>query len=172
MTAPQDAIERTLAAYNGKETATLEALLGEGVVDDAAIEHLVDRIPAYDANAEVGATWLLLEALKNGARLNGRTQTAYLEAMSHLKRSESKLHMARAIEFLSLSDEEARTIAEQLQFWTVDKAAFLRAWSVTALVHLGQSHPALKTAADAVLEQEKNDPAASVRARLRQLGVK
>lgn len=167
-----DNIERALAVYNGRETATLEALLSEGAVDGMAVQHLVNRIPSYDANAEVGATWLLLEALKSGSRFNAPTQAACLDAMTQLKRWESKLHMARAVEFLALSDAQAESVSEILRSWASDSAAFLRAWSVTALVQLAKRHPALETAADAALARAKNDPAASVRARLRRLGLK
>lgn len=165
-----DNIERALAVYNGKETATLKALLAEGAVDEEAIGHLTAQLPAYGENAEIGATWLLLEALKSGARFNEPTQAACLAAMPQLKRSESKLHMARAVEFLVLSDAEAESASEILQSWTSDNAAFLRAWSVTALVQLAKRHAALKTVADAALAQAKSDSAASVRARLRQIG--
>lgn len=164
-----DMLRARLAQYDGRATTILgeaEAELGEeGDYLDALIrlsaepgDHIAD-----------GATWLLKAALESGSSLKERQANALFAQLPQIMAWPAQLHLCQSVRYLPISSESARVLAEWAEPFLSHERPFLRAWSLDALARLAEKHPAYEGLYHKALAAAEEDPAASVRARARNL---
>lgn len=93
----------------------------------------------------------------------------FVSAMARVEGWEARLHLAQSIQWLEPSEVQAVAAAQILGRWFEADSKFLRAWACDGLWHLGLRHPCLKEEAKRIAVLAEADPAASVRARARNL---
>ncbi len=128
------------------------------------------RLAAHDeANVSAGATWLIKDHLETGGHLTRAQTKALIGGLDAMSFWQSQLHVCQSVQYLKPSAEEARACADWLTPLLQSERPFLRAWSMDALQHLALRNAGLAARAEAALNEADADPAASVRARARNL---
>jgi len=165
-------------------TARFRALLLEydrkspTVLTEAAVKFRV--CPGYfDGLAELagddadavssGATWLIKHELENGLQPQPEWVRSLAAALDRVGPWDAKLHICQSIRFISLPDDCRSSFHAWLLPLLDHSRAFLRAWALDALCRLSVEDGALGATATAALDRLAEDPAASVRARVRAL---
>ena len=164
-----DRLRTRLAEFDGKAVSILsEAAVGLG--DDAGYLDALIALTADDApQISVGATWLLKQHLDDGGRLSRPQCRTLVTQCAKLAEWTAVLHMCQSIRYLEVEDADAHGVADWLTPLLAHRRPFLRAWSLDALCHLAQTHRGLGVKARKARENAADDPAASVRARARNL---
>ncbi|MDX8346499.1 HEAT repeat domain-containing protein [Cognatiyoonia sp. IB215446] len=141
-----------LRAWDGKTIATLQA-----VVDDLTVADYPDLLRACHDEDEVtarAASWVLKAACERGASIPYPA-----ELLSTDLHWEIALHLLQSVQHVAVD-----LPAEVIRPYLIHQKPIVRAWALDAYVRLGAPDAA------EVLEKAADDPAASVRARARNLG--
>lgn len=133
----------------------------------AWLRRLVDA--CADEEAQSAASWLLLEYVRGGARLNDAATDALVVSLDDVTDGYARLHVCHVLATLELGADHVEPVRDFLRLATRASLPFLRAWSVDTLVRLAKEHDALRADADRALARARKDPAASVRARVRRI---
>lgn len=115
-----------------------------------------------------GASWMLKEELDAGAALPAPLTQDLVVALPQVSEWSAQLHLCQSMDHLSLDDTQSQDALSWAKGLINPKRPFLRAWSLHARVTLLRQLRDMATAEVERAEGEK-DPAASVRARARQL---
>lgn len=160
--------ERVLE-FDGKTTGSLEAAckaVGKGFTE---FERLFELADSQDTRLQIAATWALRKLLELGAEMTADHCATFIETAAAQSAWEAQLHIVQSLQFIRNEDLNTRRLAETITPWHAAKRPFLRAWTIDAICHLAARDPSLKEAASALLAKGEQDPAASVRARVRNL---
>lgn len=159
-----------LQAFDGRAVS----MLGEIEVDygsEPAYLDAVIALAAYDqAQVSSGATWLIKAALERGEALSAAQSEALCDEVPAIRYWQAQLHICQSAAYLTFSADGAATMDRWLTPLLHHDRPFLRAWSVDALCRIAVQHPEYGTAARDAAHAAAKDSAASVRARVRQLG--
>ncbi len=117
----------------------------------------------------ITVTWLLKHALEQGEQLSVPLTTRLIAALRDDWAWEAELHICQSIRSMKVDPSQARTLAIWLRKRLVHERAFVRAWSLDALCSLAKANHRYRRSADQALSDAETDPAASVRARVRNL---
>ena len=158
-----------LARYDGKAITILGQIEAEFGNDPQYLAALVELLPSDQPHLENGATWLIKDRLERGDALSQARTDQLAAAAPALDDWQAQLHLAQSVRHLSPSLPAARILAVEMQSLLSHERPFLRAWSLDALVHLASLYEEFRAPADEALKGAEDDPAASVRARARNL---
>jgi hypothetical protein len=168
-------VTRTLAgrlgAWDGTHTGPLEAILVEGAPNAGQLEEAVGLATSEDPNLASGATWLVRRWAEGGSPPSGDVLIALVAALPEVTSPWARLHLCQAVRFLALPEGLAEEVVSFAEACRASERPFLRAWATDALVAVAAAHPRFEPAAGAALAAAFEDPAASVRARARQLAT-
>ena len=116
---------------------------------------------------EIGAAWIIKHQLEQGLVLDGRGSDGVLRLLGAVRRPESRLHLLQSLPYLhpgAASQAELRAVLDGL---IADEHTLVRAWAYGAFAELARWNPARASEALAVFAEALDDPAPSVRARIR-----
>ncbi len=165
----EDAVLERVLEFDGKTTGSLEAACKAVGKDFTAFERLFELADSQDTRLQIAATWALRKLLELGAEMTAEQSAAFIETAAAQSAWEAQLHIVQSVQFIRNEDLNTRRLAETITPWHAAKRPFLRAWTLDALCHLAQRDTSLKGSAAAMLAKADDDPAASVRARARNL---
>ena len=158
-----------LRAYDGKAITLLSEAEARHSGAAGYLAELVALSTHPDAHISDGATWLLKASLEKGGRLPATETAALIANLDQIVEWPAQLHVCQMLEAISVPRAGAHRLADWLSGLLNHERPFLRAWSMSAFQALAAQHPAFAPRAKAALEAAESDPAASVRARARNL---
>lgn len=166
-----DALRSRLGEYDGKATS----LLGEAEAAFSGmhgyIDALITLIAEPHAHIANGASWLLKSSLERGFALTGpqvHRIVSHLPAAPHWA---VQLHICQSIRFMELPRETTGPLAHWLCDRLDHERPFVRAWALDGLGAVVTADERFKAAFASALASAREDPAASVRARARNLAA-
>ncbi len=162
-------IDRAFAAFDGRHVASLDFLATTLEPSDAILRVLIEKCRAGDERVQTAASWIVKRLLERGARPAPAVLDRFISAMAGVAGWEARLHLAQSIRWIEPSEAQAMSAARILSRWFDADSKFLRAWACDGLWHLGTLHPCLEAEARRIATLAEADPAASVRARARNL---
>ncbi len=165
----EDALFTALHAFDGKSVEPLKSCLAEDGLGAGDIPRLIEACAAPSEKHQVGATWLLKAYLEQGRTVTAAEAAAFVGTLAGLSHWEARLHACQLLRHLEVAAADLAAVTDFLGAEIAAQKPFLRAWACDALVHLSDRHPSLRQSAGAALAAAEADPAASVRARARQL---
>jgi len=162
-------LHRELAEFDGRDTACLENIHARFCRDSAYCAELVKLAGSGEPTLCSGATWLLRHHVEQGQQLSVELTIRLARQLDMLEGWQAVLHILQTIRSLDIQPDQAEIWVEFSNRHLNHKRPFLRAWSLDALCALAHRHQAFRKRALAALEIADQDPAASVRARARNL---
>ncbi len=119
-----------------------------------------------------GATWILKAELEDGWELPADLTEYLVASLEKLHSWQAILHLCQIVEFLHLTPAQATLFMKWARGYADYNRPFVRAWALHARVVLGRSFEEHRDEAEQALANAEKDPAASVRARARNLRKK
>ncbi|MFK7741326.1 MAG: hypothetical protein AB8H80_13480 [Planctomycetota bacterium] len=175
------ALYAELAAYEGRGSLHVLEQLRDERPASAAVLRAALRLVRECAGAEgkrdscaaEGASWLLLAWTQSekGARWTFKLVDELLAAVPGCSGASVRLHLIRCLGLVPHAAEQALGAQELLCDGLEADRPFERAWCLDGLVRLAEQHPACAPVARLALAKGASDPAASVRARVRNLTI-
>jgi hypothetical protein len=163
------AIDEAVATFDGAHVAPLGAVAADMPATPSILDHLIDLCFASGENAQIAASWLLKNYLEQGAKLAKGQNVRIADGLPQVGPWQARLHFAQSFRWIDCGDSRSAETAQILSQWFQSEHKFLRAWACDAIWRLGQRYdPLRQLAIDTALAAEA-DPAASVRARARNL---
>lgn len=162
-------IDRAIAAFDGRHVASLDYLATTLEPSDAILRFLIGKCRSGGERVQTAASWIVKRLLERGARPAPAVLDRFISVMAGVDGWEARLHLAQSIRWIEPSEAQAMTAARILSRWFEADSKFLRAWACDGLWRLGARHPCLEAEARRIATLAEADPAASVRARARNL---
>lgn len=125
-----------------------------------------------DAAVSGGATWLIKHELEAGWAMPPNLALALTAALEGITRWDAVLHVCQSAHLIGLPPQTLETWHEWLLPLLSHDRPFVRAWALDALCQLAALDSAFAADAGSALQALAHDPAASVRARVRNLSAK
>jgi len=119
-----------------------------------------------------GATWMLKAEFEDGEKLSAELTAQLIASLEKLQSWQSVLHICQAVEGFELTAAQANVFAKWGAQYADHSRPFVRAWSLHVRAVLGRQFETLQQDAERALTLAEKDPAASVKARARQLRKK
>lgn len=164
-----EAIDRAIAGFDGRHVASLESVSSRLQASPAVLRDLVAKCLSGNEAAQVAASWILRRLLERGAVPPPGTLDRLIAGMGRIEGWETRLHLAQSFQWLAPNEAQALTAARVLADWYGSEKSFVRAWACDAIWRLGLRHGGLEAEARRIAALAEADPAASVRARARNL---
>ncbi len=156
-----------LSKFDGKRTASLHGLAERLLNRKENVSELIALAASDRESIQSAATWVL----KNVNELNyqfSKTQTnSLVRLLDKLTRWDAKLHVLQILPDLSLPAQEYDKLHIHLKSFVTAENKFIRAWAYNGLAVLGDQQSSLRLVINSMLKQAQQDPAPSVRARVR-----
>lgn len=165
----KNALEQRLVTYDGKAVSILSEAQAASRNTPNYLYDLVRLCFDPRTTMSDGATWILKAELEAGMDLPSDRVAQIVQSLDHIQSWQAALHIFQSIEYIDVTHEQAVRILDWAKQYAPHARPFLRAWSLHARAVLGQAFPDLKHEVGIALEAAGDDPAASVRARARQL---
>lgn len=157
-----------LAEFDGKAIS----ILGETEAGFGGAENyhacLIELATDAEGHMSGGATWLIKSALENRVELSAELIDNLLARLDKITAWDAQLHICQLVQYLDISEPQARALIPWATPLLDHDRPFLRAWSLDALYRVGQKYPAV-VRINPLIERGLADKAASVRARARNL---
>ncbi|MEM7441870.1 MAG: hypothetical protein AAF414_00935 [Pseudomonadota bacterium] len=162
-------IDRAIASFDGSHVAPLRDTASAIAPTKTIIGHLINRSNERDDPTQTATSWLIKHYLEQGADLTSTHNADIVGLAVKLGPWQARLHFAQSFAWLTIPNNQAATVAKILGDWFASEHKFLRAWACDALWRLGRQHQQFRQMALDIVLQAEADPAASVRARARNL---
>ncbi len=158
-----------LAEYDGRHTESLEAIRDAGPPTAGTLRAAIDLGADPDQRLAAAATWLLRAWAEAEVRLAPSQVARLARTLPSISGAWARLHVCQTVRSIRVPVAEAEAFADFLEACRVERQPFLRAWAVDGLHRLALQHPRFEPRARVALEEASEDPAASVRARVRRI---
>lgn len=158
-----------LSEFDGKALTLLGETNARFEQEPDYLTSLIEISRCDGGHVSSGATWLLKHHLENGDVLTPFEAAGFLSSFPSLKDWQAKLHFCQSLQFVDLSLVDCNALGIWLKCNLSHEKPFLRAWSLDGLVQIGLAHEGHMPDIMAALENAREDCAASVRARARNL---
>lgn len=165
----RDRLASALLEYDGKTTTTLEVSLAELEQAPQAADVLLELMVSGEPVRERGASWLLKALLEGGVVLDRKRVAMLARSLEQLEDDWAALHVCQLIRFLEIPARNADQFSRFLERFVTSEHKFLRAWSIDGYWRLASSREIYLPRALELIARGANDPAASVKARVRDL---
>ncbi len=169
MTIPLEPLRDALTAFDGRATTILGEAEARFAEAPGYLEALIALAGEGDARVSGGATWLIKARLEAGGRLGPGETSALLTKLALITAWDAQLHLCQIARYLTFGAGDAERFSSWLEGLLTHKRPFLRAWSLDALCRVALQHEGYRARALEALEAGAQDPAASVKARVRRL---
>ncbi len=167
--AAREGLRASLSEYDGRATTILTEAAARFSSAQTYLDDLVSLLADLEPLVAEGATWLVKHHLENGETLSAGQTKVFVGGTANLTTWGAILQVCQTVRFLAVTPDDANRLAQWLSGHLDHKRPFIRAWSLDALCALARSHDLLRADAERALAKAKNDPAASVRARVRHI---
>lgn len=158
-----------LEDYDGRHKAVLE-WIRDGI---EPVPPLLDEAIALAADEErliaAGATWVLRAWIEGGAVLDAGAVGRLARVLPRIAADHARQHVCQIVRWIEVPARHAAAFLGFLESCRQSPRPFVRAWAVDGLFRLAVAHPRYAAPADAALGRAREDPAASVRARVRRI---
>lgn len=158
-----------LAAFDGRALTILGEIEARFKDHNDYLNNLVALSSDPDIAVSSGSTWLIKSCLEIGGELSDMQTKALVSQIEKIGNWAAQLHLCQSVRYLNVGSEEA----EKLVCWLLPLLShdrpFLRAWSLDAICHVSKQHPGFAGKAQQAHREAFDDPAASVRARARNI---
>lgn len=164
-----EGLRDALLEFDGKALSYLSETSLKFRSDPDYFAALVALAGDRTAHIDSGATWLLKDYLDQGGRLAPDLVQPFLRQLIADPSWGAALHILQSVRRLDLHQVSDSAVFETISAYTAHARPFLRAWAVDAMWRMAQTFAGFETRARHAMDAALNDPAASVRARARQL---
>jgi len=164
-------LKTSLAAFDGRALTILSEAAARCQNQPTYLDALIALISDDQAHLADGVTWMVKDYLESGSTLTPPQITA-LVAQASTTTWAAQLHVCQSVRFLNVTEEQAAAFVAWLTPLLTHQKPFIRAWSVDALCAIANSHAAYLNVASKALTTAAKDPAASVKARARNIELK
>ena len=162
-------LRNALAEFDGR-ALTIVSEAGAKFSDrEDYLDSLVTLCCEGGKGTSVGATWLLKSYLDGGGELPADQISRWISQIEEMQNWMAQLLLCQSIQYLTVCSKDADRLVKWLQPLLNHKRPFLRAWSLDALFRISVQYPELDDMVKLTLHSGLEDPAASVRARARNL---
>ena len=162
------ALRDDILSWDGKSSAAITQVYEAHASSRGFLGRLVSL--SGDAECEVGATWLVKHHIEAGASMNQDQADKWYALAPNLSHWGAKLHLLQCMPVVAVPKGRAAKIEKWLSACLTSEKKFVRAWALSGYADLARAHPKYHDQAMDMLEDAReNDPAASVRARARQV---
>lgn len=158
-----------LGDYDGKAISILSEADAQFRDQPSYFDSLISLCADEDPLIAQGASWIIKNRLDEGLPLTPKESESYIINLSAHQDWQTQLHLCQSIKHLTIPAKIAEHLLRILIVLRHHKRPFVRAWSLDALVHLSKQHPTYTDRVQAEFRQAQDDPAASVKARARNL---
>ena len=165
------ALTAALRDYDGRDSKYLQALADRYAASPDYVDCLINCFDLEPTTTADGATWLYLAWIRvRENELTPQQVDALLAKLPSLSSWGVQLHICQSARHFPFDADQALVLAEWLRPLLAAKKPFVRAWSLDAFLHVCALLPSHAGEGRMALEAGLKDPAASVRARARNLG--
>lgn len=162
----------SIAEFDGKSPS----ILSEADVRFSNHKNYVDALIALSANntgsISSGATWLLKATIEKGTRLTPKQAKEIIEIIPKISDWSAQLHICQTLHAIPIPSGSITPVLNWLRPLISHKRPFVRAWAISAFCDLAAAHAELLDEANEYLVEAKEDSAASVRARARNITLR
>ena len=162
-------LRRDLLAFDGRDLTALGEIAARHEGHLGYVDGLAALANVGDGHVSHGATWLLKAYLEAGGDVTQSHCRMLISKLDTVRNWASQLHLCQVIRYLRPNAQEAENIVRRLSPRLSRDRPFLGAWSLDALCHIAADHTAYADRAENALSSATRDPAASVRARAKNL---
>ncbi len=139
-------------------------------------EHVCHRDFSHDLIAALsepplqnGASWLLKEYLSNKNQLEATTIARVYHLLPLFDHWESKLHILQCMKFMPIPIDLKNELHQFLRLCLKDQNKLIRAWGYNGINVIATHFPEFESERDELLEKARENEAASVKARIRNI---
>lgn len=162
------ALREDILNWDGKSAAAITDVYASHAHSRGFLGRLIAL--SGDAECELGATWLVKHHIEAGTSMNEDQADRWYAQAPCLAEWGAKLHLLQCMPKVPVPSGHARQIERWLSACLISERPFVRAWALSGYADLARMHPRYHDEAMYMLEDAReNDPAASVRARARQV---
>jgi HEAT repeat protein len=159
----------SLRRFDGKRTADLERLSLSMSRSPASVAQLLAFAEHDDTTVQVGATWILKRWLEEGVPEVERSAEDLVELLPHATDWRVQLHVLQMLPSLRISMASLKILTTVLPGLVMHENKFVRAWALSGLVALADQSNELRQDVVSAITDAEDDPAPSVRVRVRQI---
>lgn len=164
-----DDLREALLGFDGRAISYLSETRVRYEDDANFIPELVALSADLTAHIATGATWLIKDHLDNDGLLAPHLIGPWLRSLTASLPWAATLHILQSVRNLDLGTVNDPVIFDAFRRLIEHEKPFVRAWAADAFWRAASTFDELRPEAEVVLERAANDPAASVRARARQI---
>lgn len=161
-------IER-LQNFDGKLVEPLEDLAEELATGTDDVDQLLTVASSDDAKLQVAATWVLKRLVESDLALSQQQTREVLRLLKQVEHWEARLHLLQMLDKLAIPSRKAAGLFKRLKQLVGDENKLVRAWAYNGLFVLGDQQPRYRDEVVELLQEAEQDPAASVKARVRRI---
>jgi len=171
MNAVLGGLRQKIGEFDGKATTLLgeaEAAFSE---DEGYLDTLIALLSERQDHLASGASWLIKSAIERGDDITEDQVISLVGRLSDVEDWSAQLHLCQVLRRLTVPCQVAGDLADWLMGLLDHERPFVRAWSLDALGAVALVHMTYAQRFNAALDLAKQDEAASVRARARNLAA-
>ena len=166
--AHQPLIREALDTFDGKHVDELKGLAANSDFTAEDLAYLFDLIETEGENAQIGASWLLL----NGKGLADAWDNALADRVNDILSDDrfhwqTHLHLLQVLDTLPLDASNDRDLCPAVLALAEHPQKFVRAWAISALIGVADRTPTYRDQARKLVTAAQQNESASVQARLR-----
>ncbi len=162
-------VSEQLRQFDGKHIEPLEAVASQLVTREGSVDELLALSDSDDAKIQTASTWILKWLHERHVPLSRSQTQQVLRMLRDVTQWEAKLHLLQMLAGLKIPSRNVDSLHRFLREQLFDDNKLVRAWSYNGLFVLGDQHGRFRTEVGELLKKAQHDPAASVRARVRQI---
>lgn len=136
-------------------------------LDASFVPELLELTEDENPKLQAIASWLLRRGIEGGLEFGRRDWQTWMSHLPALTQWAARLHFCQAYHSAAIPLSDSARAA--LEVWCGGENAFVRAWAMSALVRDASLRGGEESRIESIVAQALADPAASVRARARQV---
>lgn len=169
MSGRRSSLERDIRDWDGKSADAIQMVYDAYSESSDFVDQLISMLVSVDL--QDGATWLIKRYVEEHGRLGAARERALYRSASSLEPWGARLHVLQCIPHLPIPKASIDTVGEFVRDNLDSQKTFVRAWAYGALHALAERDARFEDEARRRFEKARVSESASVRARLRRLGV-
>ncbi len=163
-------VSEELRQFDGKRIGPLEAVATQLLTCEGSVDELLTLSHRGDGKMQTAATWVLKWLGERHVRLSKSQTQEVIRLLRSVTHWEARLHLLQLINGLEIPPRNGTSLHRILKENLNDDNKLIRAWSYNGLFVLGEQISSFRNQVGELLNKAQHDPAASVRARVRQIG--
>ena len=157
--------EADVKAWDGKSKTAIEQVYDRACTSSTFLQDVLALFS--EADAQVGATWLLKKHLDSGNEIDAADTIPVFRMLDRLEHWEACLHVLQCLPAFSVPSRYKKKTETFLRRCLADENKFVRAWAYNGMYELAKQYPQYRVEVSQLLETALEDEPASVKARVR-----